>query len=273
MIKKILQSETLSVAAYLYAETRLSKKINAVLLEDERYASDELVELAEEILSSIAANGFARYIQSAKQKEVYNDFLIELFTSTEQAFNAGPLFRWAANMVKDDTNLQKRNLHRFFWDSQNDKLLLAAHVHSLAELRNRVMHGFFVLPPEENRKYADSIGTLLIDLHDAGFFSFDAVCHFISNGHFTGQWNISDESQWLQLLTDNSFGVLVKQILMQRDFSFWSAGLKEIINKIESLVLHHCIISSPVSSEVPMLFGFTPTVSIKMIITTTYPIG
>lgn len=147
MNNKIIQSETLSVAAYLYAETRLSKKINAVLLEDERYAADELVELAEEILSSIAANGFARYIQSAIQKEVYNDFLIELFTSSEHAFNAGPLFRWAANMVKDDTNLQKRNLHRFFWDSQNDKLLLAANIHSLAELRNRVMHGFFCTTP------------------------------------------------------------------------------------------------------------------------------
>lgn len=228
MINKILQSEKLSVAAYLYAETRLGKKINAVLLEDERYAADELVELAEEILSSIAANGFAHYIQSAIQKEVYNDFLIELFTSSEHAFNAGPLYRWAANMVKDDTNLQKQKLYRFFWDSQNDKLLLAADVHSLAELRNRVMHGFFVLPPEENRKYADAIGTLLIDLHDAGFFSLDAVYHFISNGHFTGQWNISDESQWLQLMTENSFGTLVKQILNQRDSSFWSAGLKEI---------------------------------------------
>jgi hypothetical protein len=65
-------------------------------------------------------------------------------------------------------------------------------------------------------------------LHDAGFFSLDAVYHFISNGHFTGQWNISDESQWLQLMTENSFGTLVKQILNQRDSSFWSAGLKEI---------------------------------------------
>jgi hypothetical protein len=62
---------------------------------------------------------------------------------------------------------------------------------------------------------------LLIDLHKSGFFSNDDAFHFISNGNFTGQWNITDESQWVQLISDNRFGLLVKQILHQRDDSFW----------------------------------------------------
>jgi hypothetical protein len=221
MENTLLQSESLSAALKLYEDTRIGEKINAVLSEDEQYAADEIVELAEETLANIAAIGFAHYVRSNQQKEVYNDFFIQLFTSSGHDYNAGPLFRWAANMVVDNPELNAQNLLRFFWQAEGEKLVLAEHVHSLAELRNRVMHGFFVLPPEENRKQADAIGVLLIELHDAGFFSNDTVFHFISNGNFTGQWNITDESQWVQLMGDNRFGLLVKQILHQRDESFW----------------------------------------------------
>lgn len=225
MENTLLQSASLAAAVDLYADTRIGDKINAVLEEDEQYAADELVELAEEILSSIAAIGFSHYVQSPHQKEVYNDFLIELFTSSGHAYNAGPLFRWVANMIKEDPKLKSNNLHRFFWDLQNDEFVLAEAVHSLAELRNRVMHGFFVLPPEENRKQADAIGDLLIDLQNSGIFNNTAAYHFIGNGHFSGQWNITDASQWDQLISELPFGLLVKQILHQREESFWSAGL------------------------------------------------
>jgi len=225
MENTLLQSSSLAAAVDLYAGTRIGDKINAVLEEDEQYAADELVELAEEILSSIAANGFARYIESDKQKEVYNDFFIELLTSSGHAYNAGPLFRWAANMIKEDPQLLSNNLHRFFWDLQDNQYVLSEAVHSLAELRNRVMHGFFVLPPEENRKQADAIGDLLIDLHTSGLFNKTAAYHLIANGHFTGQWNITDAAQWNQFMSDRPFGRLVKQILLQREDAFWSAGL------------------------------------------------
>ena len=221
MENTLLHSESLSAALKLYAGTRIGEKINAVLSEDDKYAADELVELAEETLANIAAIGFAHYVRSHQQKEVYNDFLIQLFTSSGHDYNAGPLYRWAANMVVDNPEIRANNLLRFFWQAEGEKLVLAEHVHSLAELRNRVMHGFFVLPPEENRRQADSIGKLLIELHESGFFSNVASFHFISNGSFTGHWNIADESQWVQLMGDNRFGLLVKQILHQRDESFW----------------------------------------------------
>jgi hypothetical protein len=53
---------------------RLIQKIQAVQSEDDAYAADELVELGEEILSHLAARGFAAYLQQAKQKSVFNDF-------------------------------------------------------------------------------------------------------------------------------------------------------------------------------------------------------
>lgn len=234
MENTLLRSESLSAALKLYAGTRIGEKINAVLAEDEQYAADEIVELAEQTLANIAAIGFAYYLRSKDQKDVYNDFLIQLFTSSGHDYNAGPLYRWAANMIIDNSELKTKNLLRFFWQTEEERLVLAPHVHSLAELRNRVMHGFFVLPPEENRKQADVIGILLIDLHASDFFKNDADFHFISNGNFIGQWNIADESQWAKLIGDNRFGLLIKQILHQREESFWSTA----VNKVDQLVKH-----------------------------------
>ena len=220
-----LYSPTLEQAIKLKLPDAVIKKAKACLDEDETYAADELVELAEEILSQIAAVGMANYLRSDSQKEVYNDFLLQLFTSTGHDYNAGPLFRWSANMIKKDPQLLSNNLHRFFWDLYDDQYVLSEAIHSLAELRNRVMHGFFVLPPEENRKQADAIGSLLIDLHKSGLFYNTASYHFIANGHFCGHWNITDASQWNQLISELPFGLLVKQILHQREDAFWSAEL------------------------------------------------
>ncbi|MFM7104648.1 MAG: hypothetical protein ACKOW8_03935 [Flavobacteriales bacterium] len=70
---------------------RISFKAQACLVEDEAYAADELVELAEEILSQMAAMAMAHYIRHASQKEVYNDFLIQLFNGSGHEFNANSL--------------------------------------------------------------------------------------------------------------------------------------------------------------------------------------
>jgi len=239
MENTFLQSESLLKALKLYCDSRIGDKINAALAEDEQYAADEIVELAEETLANIAAVGIAYYLRSKNQKEVYNDFLIQLFTSSGHDYNAGPLYRWAANMVVDNLELNAQNLLRFFWQVEGEKLVLAEQVHFLAELRNRVMHGFFVLPPEENRKQADAIGKLLIDLHTSGFFKNDIDFHFISNGSFTGNWNITDESQWAKLMIENRFGLLVQQILIQREESFWSTA----VNKVDQLDKHFILSS------------------------------
>jgi len=79
----------------------LQTKITAVQSEDDAYAADELVELGEEILSQLAAMGIAAYLKQPKQKEVFNDFLISLLLSDGHSYNAGPLYRWAANMLTE----------------------------------------------------------------------------------------------------------------------------------------------------------------------------
>ena len=102
---------------------RLVKRIEAVQTEDDAYAADELVELGEEILSQLAAMGIAVYLQQARQKEVFNDFLISLFLSNGHAYNAGPLYRWAANMIKDADGAEAALLKPFFWQEKIRGLL------------------------------------------------------------------------------------------------------------------------------------------------------
>ena len=122
---------------------RLNQKIEAVQSEEDAYAADELVELGEEILSHLAAMGIATYLQQFKQKDVFNDFLISLFLSNGHAYNAGPLYRWAANMVKDAEGEDALKLRPFFWQMKEGKEVLNEEIHHLASLRNAVMHGFF----------------------------------------------------------------------------------------------------------------------------------
>lgn len=93
----------------------IKNAIKAVLEEDEAYVADELVELSEVVLLEFAALGFAAYLKQPKQKAVFNDFLLQLFTSKSHDYNAGPLYRWAANMIKDlDTDLAAV-LYPLFW--------------------------------------------------------------------------------------------------------------------------------------------------------------
>ena len=87
----------------------IKERIKDVLNEDEAYVADELVSLSEEILLQIAAIGISAYLSQPKQKEVFNDFILQLFTSKSHTYNAGPLYRWAANMIKDlDDDFSKR---------------------------------------------------------------------------------------------------------------------------------------------------------------------
>ncbi|MFM7912329.1 MAG: hypothetical protein ACKO9W_09120, partial [Bacteroidota bacterium] len=129
--------------------------------EQEAYAADELVVLAEEVLLQVASVGISHYLAHGDlHKEVYNDYLVQLFTSAGHDHNAGPVYRWAANMVKDCPVLTKSPSYAFFWETKKatEKEVLSSRVNCLGELRNRVMHGFFVLPPEEKRKEAELLG-------------------------------------------------------------------------------------------------------------------
>ena len=221
MKDNLLKSDKLSSVLKLSLPIRLKEKIDAVLNEYENYAADELVELAEEILNQIAAVGILNYLKHAHHKEVYNDFVIQLFNSSGHDYNAGPLFRWSANMIKDCPKMRSKKCFQFYWEVKNGKDILCEKVQQLAELRNMVMHGFFVLPPEKNIEIADNIGHLLIELHQADFFSTSADYHFFNQKGFTGKWNITDSEEWNAYKAETPFGKLSQRIIFEQSEFFW----------------------------------------------------
>jgi hypothetical protein len=233
MENQLLRSPKLKAAQRLYSNNhRLSRFINAVLNEQEAYAADELVELAEEVLKQIAAVGIAHYLsQGNLHKEVYNDYLMQLFTSSSNDHNAGPIFRWAANMVKDCPHLIPSPTYGFFWEEHPDSSIsgeqnfVLSKVNRLGELRNRVMHGFFVLPPEENRKEADLLGELLIYAQQSGLWNdlSGQELHFSQKGLFLGTFALQDPAQWDHYSkSPTPFGQLAKRIAEEQAPDFWS---------------------------------------------------
>ena len=239
MENQLLRSPRLEAVQKLYTKNlRLSRFIGSALNEQEAYAADELVELAEEVLKQIAAVGIAHYLSHGDlHKEVYNDYLVQLFTSFGHDHNAGPIYRWAANMVKDCPHLQQSPFYDFFWEEKphqsngngavesTDLKLELSRVNGLGELRNRVMHGFFVLPPEENRREADGLGELLEDLQKSGFWSIPLgqEVHFIRDGQFTGTYDLQDPNHWYYYAEASTpFGQLAKRIAEEQASDFWS---------------------------------------------------
>lgn len=201
---------------------RLTEKIQAVEEEkDDAYAADELVELGEEILSQLAAMGIALYLQQAKQKEVFNDFLISLFLSNGHAYNAGPLYRWAANMIKEAEGAEAALLRPFFWQEKAGKEVLNKDIHHLASLRNAVMHGFFVLPPERNREEAQYMEAILAQMNQAGLFEKHfGTFHFVDEQGFNGHWNITDAQAWRAFDAPFAFGQLAARVAHEYAPSF-----------------------------------------------------
>ena len=200
---------------------RLIQKIEAVQSEEDAYAADELVDLGEEILSQLAAMGIAVYLQQAKQKDVFNDFLISLFLSNGHVYNAGPLYRWAANMIKDAEGTEAALLKPFFWEKDDGKEILNKTIHHLAGLRNAVMHGFFILPPEDNRKEAKRMEAILQSMVSANLFetSFGSF-HFIDQQGFNGHWNISTVESWNLFDLHFPFGKLAERVAHEYAPSF-----------------------------------------------------
>ena len=221
MNESFLKCSELDSIKSLSIPKRIKNKINAVLNEYEQYAADELVELAEEILNQVAAVGIFNYLKNVTHKEVYNDFVIQLFNSSGHDYNAGPLFRWSANMIKDCPKTRSEKYFQFFWEVKNGKDVLCEKVQQLAELRNMVMHGFFVLPPDKNKEIADHIGQLLVELHQADFFSTLEDYHFVNQNGFTGKWNITDPEEWNAYKAETPFGKLSQRIIHEQSEMFW----------------------------------------------------
>jgi len=206
----------------------IQKRIEAVLQEEDAYAADELVELCETILNELAAIGFAIYLKQENQKEIYNDFLIGLFAPSSQDYNAGPLFRWAANMIKSIDTPEAKKIKHLFWEEGNEFLRVDTNAMSL--LRNKVMHGFFVLPPETNKQETENIAVILEELLAAELFAVfeKEEFHFLSKSNegvsFKDSWSINDEG-WKRLEKAYRFGEVAHTIRFQDSEKF---NLKQI---------------------------------------------
>jgi len=225
---------------------QIKKRIKDVLDEEEAYVADELVILSEEILVQLASLGIYTYLSQSNQKQVFNDFILQLFTTKSQRYNSAPLFRWAANMIKtlnDPISLKIRSL---FWK----KKLLNEEVNRLGKLRNAVMHGFFILPAKRNHEEAIHIGKVLKQIIDLDIFSLytEQSFHFLSKEDnlvsFNHNWTINDD-QWTLYDKSYSFGVLTKNIQYEFSKKFeidqsnliedhWQKGKK--IEKIETFI-------------------------------------
>ena len=219
---------------------RLQTKIEAVRKESDEYAADELIELGEEILSQLAAIGLAVYLQQENQKETFNDFVISLFLSNGHEYNAGPLYRWVANMLKEAKGKQAELLRSFFWDTAaQGNEVLNSEIHQLATLRNDVMHGFFVLPPEKNREEAAKMEKILSNLEQAKLFTQHfGQFHFCQQDGFTGQWNVIQETEWKQLESTFQFGELAQRISYEYSAAF---AEEELIKASTAYVTNHSL--------------------------------
>ena len=217
MEQKTLSSTSLVNAINYVLPISLKHKIELCIYEDPSYAADELVELAEEILSQLAAIGFATYLKQPKQKSVYNDFLINLFTSGGHSYNAGPLYKWATNMIKDAEGEDVKSILPFFTTYKDEFIRLSS-------LRNEVMHGFFVLPPERNLKEAEHIAGLLERIVDAKIFeNLKHQFHFINKDGFNGSWSVTNDADWSLFNNCFQFTELAERISVELSEDFIKA--------------------------------------------------
>jgi hypothetical protein len=215
-----MKNEILHQLASSSFSENLTRKIQAVLDEADEYAADELVELGEEILSQLAAIGFAVYLQQPNQKEVFNDFLINLFSSSGHDFNSGPLYRWAANMVLNAEGELANKIKPYFWEEVEEKKVLNNKIHHLASLRNEVMHGFFVLPPERNREEANKAALILEQCVKDNLFETNwGNFPFIAATGFNGNWSV-DENDWEKFINCYDFSQLAARVRYEWSASF-----------------------------------------------------
>lgn len=216
-----IKSPHLEKALVMYASKgRLHQCIRAVLEEDADYAADEIIALSEEVLSSFAAVGFSRYLLSEDQDEVYNDFLFGLFNGAGSGYNAGPLFRWAANMVLQCVSPEE-DAFKFFWVVDEEGWKLNDELNQLAQLRNRVMHGFFLLPAHENNAFAEHIGSLLLRERAVRLFKSTDDFHFMGQEGFAGNWSVRKLDDWRPYFDCSEFGKRTKQIIHEESKEFW----------------------------------------------------
>ena len=205
----------------------INEKIKEIMDEDEAYVADELVELCDEILIQLASLGIALYLSQKKQDENFNDFIIQLFTNRAHYYNAGPLYRWSAHMIKDLKDEKSKKIHHLFWNKNQ----LNEQMNNLSELRNAVMHGFFVLPAERNIEEANNLAKVLKSIVESDLFHLidESSFHFLKKEKdltsFTGAWDI-EETDWDSYKNSFDFGVLTQRIQYEKSAKYEDDQIK-----------------------------------------------
>jgi hypothetical protein len=202
----------------------VQRRIAEVLSEDPEYAADELVELCEAILSQLAAIATAAYIGQERQKEMFNDIILQWFSSPGHQ-NAGPMYRWSAHFIKRVTTKEADQIRGLFWEEDGETLRDT--VNRLSSIRNKVMHGFFVLPPEENLRIAEQIADVLEEMVRTDVFNVlqKASYNFLDQEPcgvaFSGAWR-AGENDWEALSSAHALGATAQDIREQLSDRFYA---------------------------------------------------
>ena len=128
-------------------------------------------------------------------------------------------------MIKELDTKEAKTLYPLFWEKKGKTVQLNSQIHHLALLRNEVMHGFFLLPPERNHKEASHVAEVIAQLNKANVFSHikDDSFHFISKQDkltaYSGRWGILDE-EWPLMQNAHAFGQLSLTIRHQLSDDF-----------------------------------------------------
>jgi hypothetical protein len=215
---------SLARAVDLPISDRLKARIASLRDELESHpdkAADEVVELTDEILRNLAAAGFVHYLKNNGQSDSHNDALLSRLLSTE-GVNAAPLYKQAAAAVLDtDPSPSGDPAFLRFFGTMGKQIEFHSEAMYFAQLRNQLMHGFFVFPPHKNIEDAERAGKFLLDLHQSGLFENLGDYHFWNQNGFSGQWAVSDAGDWKKLESDTAFGQIARQVAMEKSEAFW----------------------------------------------------
>ena len=151
---------------------QLKERINNYLEEDLCYAADEVVDLAEATLAFINALSIMVYIRQKNTDDRLNQEVVELLFGGH--LNPGALYRSTVTglLRKMKGTATGNTLSKRFMDETDN---YRTDMNGLSELRNQIMHGLFVLPPDKNEENMEMICSLIEELFSDGQLNLKVV--------------------------------------------------------------------------------------------------
>jgi len=141
----------------------IKSNLKPLFQEEAHFAADEVSALAEACLAYFNGLVMMAYLREGKQTEKLNQMLLDFFTGTKR--HAGEVYRTITTKIllfKPDHPLADKLLDKQSMNYRKE-------INDLATLRNEIMHGLFVLPPDKNHENTERIATLLENFFADGF--------------------------------------------------------------------------------------------------------